>query len=72
MLLFIDIFLIVLGAYFLIGLLFGLYFVFLGAVKLDPQMGDSRWAVRLILFPGCVAVWPFLLFKLSKSKKRKR
>lgn len=61
-------FLTVLALYFGAGLLFGLYFMFLGATKIDSIMTDSKKKVRLLLFPGVVATWPFFLGKLFKSK----
>ena len=68
MLLVINIFLAILGSYFAIGLLFGLYFLFKGAPKIDPLMTDSKKKVRVLLFPGVVATWPFLISKLFNSK----
>lgn len=65
----IEIFLTLLAIYFLAGLVFGLLFLFGLAVRLDPLMGESKWIVRLLLFPGCIAVWPFLLFQLLKKNK---
>jgi len=64
----INIFLAVLGVYFAIGLLFGLYFIIKGATKIDPLMQDTKKRVRLLLFPGMVATWPFLIGRLFKSK----
>lgn len=64
----IQIFLITLAAYFGIGLLFGLYFLFWGAPRVDPLMADSKKKVRLLLFPGVVATWPFLMRNLFKTK----
>lgn len=61
-------FLTILALYFGMGLLFGLYFIFLGATKIDSIMTDSKNKVRLLLFPGVVATWPFLLGRLLKSK----
>jgi len=61
-------FLTILGIYFLLGLLFGLYFLFKGATKIDPIMADTKKKVRFLLFPGVVATWPFLIGKLFKSK----
>ncbi len=63
----ISIFLGVLGSYFLVGVLFGLYFVFIGAAKLDPQLRSSKKSVRVLLFPGVVATWPLLLAKLFNA-----
>jgi uncharacterized membrane protein len=64
----INIFLAVLGVYFLIGLLFGLYFLFKGATKIDPLMQDTKKKVRVLLVPGVIATWPFLIGRLFKSK----
>lgn len=64
----IPIFLSLLGIYFLIGLLFGLYFLFKGATKIDPLMADTKKKVRFLLFPGVITTWPFLIGKLFKSK----
>jgi len=64
----IMVFLILLGAYFGFGLLFGLYFIFLGAFKIDPLMANSKKSIRLLLFPGVVATWPFLIGKVFGPK----
>ena len=64
----INIFLAVLSIYFIIGLLFGFYFLFKGATKIDPLMKDTKKKVRILLFPGIVATWPFLIGRLFKSK----
>jgi len=64
----INVFLNILGIYFLIGLLFGIYFLFKGATKIDSLMADSKKKVRVLLFPGVVVTWPFLISKLFKSK----
>ncbi|RNC84225.1 MAG: hypothetical protein ED556_12275 [Winogradskyella sp.] len=63
----INIFLTFLGVYFLIGILFGIFFLF-KAPKIDPLMADSKKKVRFLLFPGVIATWPFLIGKLFKSK----
>lgn len=65
----IQIFLTLLAAYFGLGLLFGLYFVILGATKVDSLMSDTKKKVRVLLFPGVVATWPFLIRKLFTSKE---
>lgn len=68
MIVIINIFLIILGVYFLIGLLFGLYFLFKGATKIDPLMQNTKKKVRFLLLPGVIATWPFLIGKLFRSK----
>ena len=64
----IYIFLSILGVYFLIGLLFGLYFLFKGVTRIDPLMQDTKKKVRVLLLPGVIATWPFLIGRLFKSK----
>ncbi len=64
----INIFLSILGVYFLIGLLFGLYFIIKGATRIDPLMQDTKKKVRVLLLPGVIATWPFLIGRLFKSK----
>ena len=63
----INIFLGILGIYFFIGLFFGVFFLF-KASKIDTIMIDTKKKVRLLLFPGVVATWPFLMTKYFKSK----
>lgn len=65
----IDIFLGILAIYFLIGFLSGLYFVFLGANKIDPLLKDSKKKVRILLFPGLMVTWPFLISKALKKSE---
>lgn len=64
----IDIFLTILGVYFAVGLLFGLYFLFKGATKIDPLLQDTKKKVRVLLLPGVITTWPFLIGRLFKSK----
>ncbi len=64
----INTFLTSLGVYFAIGLLFGLYFLVKGATKIDPLMKDTKKKVRVLLLPGVIATWPFLIGRLFKSK----
>ncbi|SEB45475.1 hypothetical protein SAMN04489761_0817 [Tenacibaculum sp. MAR_2009_124] len=63
----IKLFLGVLGGYFFIGFIFGLFFL-IKASKIDPLLKDSRKVVRFLLLPGVVSTWPFLIRKLFKTK----
>lgn len=56
-----------LGVYFGIGLLFGIFFL-LAAPKVDPYMKSTPKGVRLLLFPGTVATWPFLLRTIIRGQ----
>ena len=64
----INIFLSFLGIYFAIGFLFGIFFIIKGAPKIDPIMLNTKKKVRILLFPGIVTTWPFLIGKLFQSK----
>ncbi len=66
----ISIFLGLLGGYVAVGLLFALYFITTGAGKIDPLLRNSKKSVRVLLFPGVVATWPFLFAKLFRSSKQ--
>ena len=68
MLTLINIFLIILKVYFGIGFLFGIYFLLKGSKKIDPIIAKSQRKVRLLILPGIIATWPFLLSKLFKPK----
>lgn len=57
-----------LALYFGLGFLFGLFFLLGGAPKVDSYLKTTPKGVRLLLFPGTVATWPFLLKKLFKQK----
>lgn len=60
-----------LGLYFGIGFLFGIYFFFKGAFQLDELITDSKWTVRLLLVPGAMGLWPILLLKIINKSKMK-
>jgi hypothetical protein len=57
--------------YWLVGAVFGLYFVIWGAARLDHDAEAMTWQMRLILLPGSVALWPLLLGKLLDLSKTK-
>lgn len=65
----IHLFLLLLGVYAALGLVFGLYFFWAGAAKLDPAIKESKWTVKLLLLPGAMALWAVLLAKLIKAGK---
>lgn len=64
-----NILLTALGIYFGLGILFGLYFVIAGAVKLDPAIRESKFVVRLLLLPGAIGLWAILLKRLLQNKQ---
>lgn len=59
---------IVILAYLVLGLGFGLWFFFSGHARLDAGSADAAWYTRLMWFPGSVLLWPLLLGKLFTGK----
>ena len=55
--------LLMLGVYFAIGIVFSLTFAARGAARIDPAAHAMPMAVRLLVMPGAVALWPVLLWK---------
>ena len=55
--------------YAAVGLLFGLAFVGIGVTRLDPAARGSSVAFRLLILPGSVALWPFLLWKWASATR---
>ena len=50
-----------LGLYLAIGLLFCIPFVLKGVGKNDPAVQGATLGFRLIIIPGVVMMWPFLI-----------
>ncbi len=57
-----------LGFYLALGFIFGLLFAFLGGAKrIDPGAVEGSWGFKVLLIPGCMIFWPYLLFRWIKS-----
>ena len=63
--------LMIVGLYALIGLLVGLAFALRGVGRVDPAARDSPFVFRLVILPGCVGLWPFILLKWMKVGKER-
>ena len=61
--------LVALGVYLLVGLLFGIEFVFFGAKKVDPPAGETGFFFKLLILPGSMAFWPHLLRRWMRNLK---
>jgi hypothetical protein len=70
--------LLALGFYLSAGAIFAIVFLLVGlkaarlADQLDPVLIESPWSVRLLLFPGATAVWPFLLYRMFTQRVHSR
>jgi hypothetical protein len=55
--------------YLFCGLVFSLAFVTRGAAKIDEGAKDSTPGFKIIIIPGTMVFWPFLLNKWLGTKK---
>lgn len=55
----------VLGVYAVLGVLFAVPFVWRLAGRLDPAARQGTWGFRLLILPGVMALWPYLLARLA-------
>jgi hypothetical protein len=61
--------LMVISLYLISGLLFALPFLVKGVHSLDEGVKKSSVFMKILIFPGTVALWPLLLSKWRKTKK---
>ncbi|MEM9345072.1 MAG: hypothetical protein AAGB26_00515 [Planctomycetota bacterium] len=59
----------ILGVYIAIGLMVGLAFVFRGVNRVDAAAADSPVVFRIVILPGCVGLWPVVLWKWKDAGK---
>ena len=48
-------------AYAAFGIVFAVVFVWKGVGRIDPVAREGTWGFRLLILPGCAALWPLLL-----------
>lgn len=65
----IEIVLIIVLIYIIIGFGFSIFFITTGAAKIDEGAKDMNWSLKLMLIPGSISLWPFLLKKILTNKK---
>ena len=57
-------------AYTGVGVLFALPFAAWGAGRLDPAARGADWGFRLVVVPGAVTLWPWLLVRWLQAAGR--
>ncbi len=62
-----QIILLVFAAYLSVGLCFGVLFVVRGVSAVDHAAHNAAWPFRLMILPGCVALWPVLWIKWRQA-----
>jgi hypothetical protein len=57
------------AGYSLAGICFAVWFVTVGAARLDTAAIGAGVAFRCVIAPGAVALWPYLLYLVNRSKE---
>ena len=63
-----EILLFIIGLYLFCGLVFAIPFVLKGVAAIDEGAHGSSIGFRIIIIPGVIIFWPFLLKKWIKAK----
>ena len=63
----VEIILIIVAVYLLVGVLFVLPFLMKGLNKIDEGANGSTIGFKIIIIPGVIVFWPVLLSKWMKS-----
>lgn len=61
---------IALGAYLLVGVVFGVVFALAGSVRIDPAAARTPARVRVLFVPGAAALWPVVLVMWIGGSRR--
>lgn len=56
-----DILLMLTGAYLALGLICSGPILWVGVRRMDPRARDGTWGFRLLILPGVLVFWPWLL-----------
>ena len=56
------------GIYAVVGIAFAAVFVAVGIGRVDPFARNAPLGFRLIVLPGCAALWPLLLGRWVRSR----
>ena len=59
---------ILLEAYLIAGGVFAVAFLSVGVGRLDPAAREAGLGFRALVFPGCVALWPWLALKWLRGE----
>lgn len=57
----------IIEAYFACGVLFAIPFVLRGAGKVEPVAQGGTWGFRVLIFPGSMTLWPYLLYRWVRT-----
>jgi hypothetical protein len=54
--------------YLLSGLLVGVPFVWRRVQRVNSAAAGASWGFRLMILPGCVALWPLIVRRWNRGK----
>ena len=63
----VEILLIIVAVYLVVGVLFVIPFLMKGLTKVDEGAQGSTIGFKIIIIPGVIVLWPLLLSKWMKS-----
>ena len=66
----IEVILIIVLIYLLLGVLFVIPFLLKGLIKVDESAHGGTIGFKIIIIPGVIVFWPVLLNKWMKSGKK--
>ena len=61
--------LVTVAVYLFAGLVFAIPFILKGVTKIDEGAHGTKWGFRIIIIPGTIVFWPFLLKRWIKASK---
>lgn len=67
----VSIILIIVAVYLAAGFLFAIPFVLKGVAKIDEGAHGATWGFRIIIIPGTIVFWPFLLKRWINAVKKR-
>ncbi len=55
------------AAYVIVGSLFAIVFVCVGAARVDSAAAGASWGFRVLILPGVAALWPLLALRWRRA-----
>ena len=68
----VSLLLVIVAVYLAAGVVFAIPFVLKGVAKIDESAHGAKWGFRVIIVPGTIIFWPFLLKRWVRSTKTKK
>ena len=66
----VEIILVIVGTYLVLGVLFVVPFILRGLIKVDEGAHGGTTGFKIIIIPGVIVFWPLLLSKWRKAVKK--